>query len=164
MRGLPGLRPSGLLRAARASLAPDRMVRITLAVVLCAAVLVGCAAPAPTAPSVSARDQVFADAYNDHQSGLQITGAGTVIRLLSDDTDGDRHQRFIVELASGQTLLITHNIDIAPRIDALREGDYVEFSGVYEWNDEGGTVHWTHHDPQGAHQGGWISHGGTVYD
>jgi hypothetical protein len=86
-----------------------------------------------------------------------------VVRILSDDSDGGRHQRFILELDSGQTLLIAHNIDVAPRIPSLIEGDPVEFNGVYEWNDEGGVIHWTHHDPKGVHEAGWLKHKGAVY-
>jgi len=139
------------------------MTRSILAMLLCAVLLTGCGASTSTAQDVSASDQVFADAYSNQQSDLQVTGAGTVIRILSDDNDGGRHQRFIVELASGQTLLVAHNIDIAPRIDSLKVGDRVEFGGVYEWNDEGGAVHWTHHDPAGVHQPGWINHSGLAY-
>lgn len=109
-------------------------------------------------------DQVFADAYEQREGGIQVSGAGTVVRILTDDEEGSRHQRFIVALASGQTLLITHNIDVAPRVSGLQEGDRVEFRGVYEWNSEGGVVHWTHHDPDGMHEPGWIEHEGTVYD
>lgn len=79
-----------------------------------------------------------------------------IIKLLSDDTVGDRHQRFIVELESGQTLLVAHNIDIAPRVEGLAVGDDVAIYGVYEWNDEGGVIHWTHVDPDGNHPEGWI--------
>ena len=82
---------------------------------------------------------------------------------LSDDEDGSRHQRFIIALRSGQTLLVAHNIDIAPRIASLREGDVVRFSGVYEWNEKGGVIHWTHRDPNGLHAGGWLSHNGQTY-
>jgi len=90
-------------------------------------------------------------------------GEGVVERVLADDNDGSRHQRFILRLASGQTLLIAHNIDIANRIQALRTGERVEFYGQYESNPEGGVIHWTHHDPDGKHVTGWLKHNGIVY-
>jgi hypothetical protein len=93
----------------------------------------------------------------------EMTGKGHVIRLLADDLSGDRHQRFIIELASGQTLLIAHNIDIAPRIDSIALGDLVQFKGEFIWSEKGGTVHWTHHDPAGKHAAGWLKCGGMTY-
>ena len=50
---------------------------------------------------------------------LEVEGRGHVVRVLADDRQGARHQRFIVRLASGQTLLIAHNIDVAPRVQGL---------------------------------------------
>jgi hypothetical protein len=111
----------------------------------------------------SSGDAVFAQALAAHSSGLEVTGEGTVTRLLPDDTDGGRHQRFIVELASGQTLLIAHNVDMAVRLEGLRVGDHVSFKGEYEWNDQGGLVHWTHRDSSVAHDDGWIIRGGKTY-
>lgn len=102
-------------------------------------------------------------AYAQHQSNIQVRGSGTIIRILSDDNSGSRHQRFILKLASGQTLLIAHNIDIAPRISGLAEGDRVDFCGEYEWNSKGGVIHWTHRDPNGKHPGGWLKHRGKTY-
>jgi len=101
--------------------------------------------------------------FSNSQSGDQVMGTGTVIRVLSDDNDGNRHQRFVLELASGQTLLIAHNIDLAPRVPSIGKGDSVRFFGVYEWNSNGGVVHWTHHDPNGRHVAGWLKHGGRTY-
>ena len=97
------------------------------------------------------------------RDGQQASGAGTVIRILSDDNDGSRHQRFIIRLPGGRTLLIAHNIDLAPRISGIREGDTVEFYGEYASNSKGGVIHWTHHDPQGRHPGGWLRHQGRTY-
>ena len=110
------------------------------------------------------RHDAIAAAFENRQSGIQVTGAGVVVRILADDDDGGRHQRFLLELDSGQTLLIAHNIDLAPRIGALRQGDSVSFHGVYEWNDRGGVIHWTHHDPQGQHTPGWLRHNGRTYE
>jgi len=95
--------------------------------------------------------------------GRQARGSGIVVRVLPDDNDGSRHQRFILQLASGRTLLIAHNIDLAPRIDTVREGDIVEFFGEFQSNPQGGVIHWTHHDPQGRHPDGWLRHKGRIY-
>jgi hypothetical protein len=108
-------------------------------------------------------DQVLTSAFENHKSDVQVRGTGIVIRNLADDTNGSRHQKFILKLPSGQTLLISHNIDLAPRISSLRKGDTVNFYGEYEWNSKGGVVHWTHHDPRGNHANGWLKHNGATY-
>jgi len=105
----------------------------------------------------------LSNTFEPRHSDEQVRGQGEVVKVLSDDNDGSRHQRFILRLDSGQTVLIAHNIDLAPRISLLRTGDLVEFFGEYEWNSKGGVVHWTHHDPQGAHVDGWLKHDGKVY-
>jgi len=102
-------------------------------------------------------------AYENHQSDVQVKGSGIVIRILNDDNKGSRHQKIILKLSSGQTVLIAHNIDLAPRINSISKGDQVQFYGEYEWNKKGGVVHWTHHDPKGRHVGGWLKHNGTTY-
>ena len=108
-------------------------------------------------------DSALTRAYTNRKSDVQVTGSGVVIKNLADDTSGSRHQKFILRLASGQTLLIAHNIDLAPRINSLRKGDTIKFYGEYEWNAKGGVVHWTHHDPNGNHVGGWLKHNGNIY-
>ncbi len=140
------------------------------AVVLAGLAAPGCASsadeahPGAATSSVTVGDAALARAFDEQADDLPVEGRGTVTRILADDTEGDRHQRFILRLASGQTLLVAHNIDVAPRIEALREGDAVAFRGVYEWNAEGGLVHWTHHDPDGSHAGGWLRHEGRTYE
>ncbi|HEU4507691.1 MAG TPA: DUF3465 domain-containing protein [Pyrinomonadaceae bacterium] len=126
------------------------------------AVLITGATPA-VEPSTAVEDDPIARAFASGASDIQLEGEGTVSRLLPDDLNGSRHQRFIVQLASGQTLLIAHNIDIAPRIDALAVGDSVRFNGEYVWNEKGGVIHWTHHDPRGKHVAGWVIHNGKTY-
>lgn len=151
------------------------VTRLLLLVLLAASLMgpaaFGCAAPVDDAASggspssaTATGDAAFAEGFRDRAHDVEVEGQGTVERILDDDTEGDRHQRFVVRLASGQTLLIAHNIDVAPRVEDLRVGDTVEFGGVYEWSEEGGTVHWTHHDPDGSHAPGWIRHGGRTYE
>ena len=103
-------------------------------------------------------------AFEARTSNVQVEGEGVVSKILKDDNEGSRHQRFILTLASGRTLLVAHNIDLAPRVDGLTDGDRVRFYGEYEWNSKGGVLHWTHHDPSGRHVGGWLEHRGRRYE
>ncbi len=114
--------------------------------------------------SVLANDVLIEDLYKNKKSDVQVRGEGIVIRLLPDDTYGSRHQKFIIRLESGHTLLISHNIDIAPKIKSILIEDRIEFYGEYEWNTKGGIVHWTHRDPSGNHVGGWLLHHGKTYE
>ncbi|MBG33398.1 MULTISPECIES: DUF3465 domain-containing protein [Alcanivorax] len=121
-------------------------------------------AQAPQTDTASfAGDNLIQAAYENRQSDVQVEGVGRVVKVLPDDNEGSRHQKFILELASGQTILIAHNIDLAPRIPDLRDGESVSFYGEYEWNERGGVVHWTHHDPQGRHVDGWLKHDGKTF-
>lgn len=99
------------------------------------------------------------DAYASQRSGVWVQAMGTVERHLPDDNEGDRHQRLIVRLTPDHTVLISHNIDLADRT-AAAVGDDIAFRGRYEWNDRGGVVHWTHHDPKRGlndfSRGGWL--------
>jgi hypothetical protein len=112
---------------------------------------------------------IFVDASDATRSdaqwlaGQQVQGSGMVLRVLPDDNQGSRHQRFILELSSGRTVLVAHNIDLAPRIPALEGGDTIAFYGEFETNDRGGVIHWTHRDPQGRHPDGWLEHKGQRY-
>jgi len=115
-----------------------------------------------SAQSSQAREQ-SSQASEQWRSGQQVQGTGTAVRVLSDDDDGSRHQRFILRMSSGQTLLIAHNIDLALRVSSLRAGDTVAFFGEYETNSQGGVIHWTRRDPQGRHAERWLEHEGRRY-
>jgi len=118
---------------------------------------------ASTSASTDIAVSTLEAAYEHQQSNVQVRGSGRVSTVLADDNDGSRHQRFIVRLGSGQTVLIAHNIDLASRVDSLAVGDTVQFYGEYEWNSKGGVVHWTHRDPEHRHVDGWIKHKGRMY-
>lgn len=107
-------------------------------------------------------DQTLQELYSQGTSYVQVVVNVQVTRILADDTDGDQHQKFIVALGSGQTLLVAHNIDIAQRVP-VSVGTRLTIAGEYIWNAEGGLLHWTHHDPDGSHVGGYILLDGVYY-
>ena len=119
--------------------------------------------PAATETTGGNADRAVATAIAAQQSGVAIQGEGTVIKLLADDKRGSRHQRFLLRLPSGATLLVAHNIDLAPRLETLRAGDALRFAGEYAWNERGGVLHWTHRDPRGHHRDGWLELAGRRY-
>ena len=86
------------------------------------------------------------------------------VEILPDDNEGTTHQRFLLRLDDGSSLLVAHNTSLAPRLNGLKPGDVVEFCGEFVDNDKGGLVHWTHRDPRGRHAAGWLRHNGKIYE
>jgi len=106
-------------------------------------------------PALKQSLQKIRAAANQPDSQFWISLQGQVIKLFKDDRKGSQHQKFLIKIAPDITLLISHNIDLAPRVP-VRKGDQIQLRGQYEWNNRGGLVHWTHHDPKGKKKGGWI--------
>ncbi|MEP6589900.1 MAG: DUF3465 domain-containing protein [Gemmatimonadota bacterium] len=102
------------------------------------------------------------DAANQQHSQVQLSARGHITRLLPDDNDGSRHQKFLLRATGDLTVLVVYNLDLAPRIPAA-VGDSVAVRGVYIWNEKGGLIHWTHHDPSRKHAPGWVDLGGKRY-
>jgi hypothetical protein len=102
----------------------------------------------------------IAEIINARQSGKMVNFEARVIKLLRDDLKGDKHQKLIMKTGK-YTLLLAHNIDIAPRIP-VKIGDKIGVQGEYEWNEQGGLVHWTHRS-NNAHPAGWINHKNIKY-
>jgi len=124
-------------------------------------------APTQATQTEAVRDngqQAISRAFKNEAENVPVQGSGQVEHVLSDDTRGSQHQRFILALGNGQTVMVAHNIDLAPRVPDLRDGDTIAFKGIYEWNDKGGVIHWTHRDPDGSHPGGWLEHDGQRYE
>lgn len=118
----------------------------------------------PSKPAPADDDTaLIAQLFQKQKSDVEVHATGTVTRILSDDNDGSPHQRFVLRLSNGLTVLVAHNIDVAPRLNGLAVGDTVEFLGEYVWTEQGGTVHWTHHDPEGTHHDGWLKWDGKTY-
>jgi len=115
--------------------------------------------PTPTRQSEDAIRRLI----DNEISGEMVTLEAEIVKVLPDDNEGSRHQRLLLALETGGTVLVSHNIDLAPRVLA-EEGDVILVRGQYERNDRGGVLHWTHHDPKGWREGGWIEFEGERYE
>lgn len=130
--------------------------------------LIACRVESPQSFSNVETEQVqkqsaIEEAYQRKQSNIWVEGEGIVHKILKDDHKGARHQKFLLKTAGDKTLLVAHNIDLAPRIEHLQVGDRVIFRGEYVYNPKGGVIHWTHHDPKNQMVGGWIKHQDQEY-
>lgn len=117
----------------------------------------------PQNKAVSNENSDIEQLFKQQKSDVFVTSKGVVKKVLADDLQGSRHQRFILELPNGQTLLFAHNIDLAERLPNLQAGDEVSFAGDYVYNNKGGTIHWTHKDPRGQHKDGYLMYQGKIY-
>jgi hypothetical protein len=74
------------------------------------------------------------------------------------------HEGFLLRLASGCGLdvRVEANTDFTGPIP-LTLGERVAVKGEYEYYSLGGVIHWTHRDPRGRHEGGYIDAGGRAY-
>jgi len=136
-------------------------MKLTAYLLTLMAALAGCQAKKGALPAsaqqIADGEKVLAQAIQQQLRDQIIIFHAQVVQVLRDDTKGSRHQRFIVKAeTTGSTILIAHNIDLAPRLNGLKEGQKLVVSGEFEWNSKGGVVHWTHHDPKGQRDGGWI--------
>lgn len=109
-------------------------------------------------------DGGISDLYRRRESDAWVEATGRVVKILPDDAEGERHQRWLLELSTDITILIAHNIDLAPRVP-IKVGDTLRFRGEYEWTDKGGTIHFTHRPRfQRRQPGGWVDHDGTRFE
>ncbi len=73
------------------------------------------------------------------------------------------HEAFNVRGDDGRRIEIVDNVAIAPRIP-VNVGDRIAVQGeLVPQTRYGPLVHWTHHDPDGAHADGFIDLGGRRY-
>ncbi|MEE8110228.1 MAG: DUF3465 domain-containing protein [bacterium] len=140
----------------------SRLARVAGAILL---ILWGTARPAllwaePKAPALAPAPSAEA-AYRLRRSGVFLIAEGRVARILKDDRKGIPHQRFILRLESGLTLLVVHNTAVAQRVP-VRLGDRLRVRGEYRWNAKGGLLHFTHRPTgrsrgrPGVGLGGWV--------
>lgn len=120
--------------------------------------------PAPIPPGTveAIDDHEVVQAQSAGQRDAEVSGLCVVRKLLRDDTVAPRHQRFLLELTNGSTVLVAHNTDLAPRVP-IEEGDQLVIHGSFIYNPKGGVIHLTHHATSARHEGGYIDFKGLRY-
>jgi len=146
----------------------------TVTFVTCCMVVTGCAqAQSP----VASNQTRFADAAAQPNAGdaeairaqelqlvkVPLTVTAPVKKMLKYDDRGLPHEKFLLLLSNGTTILVAHNTKMAPYVP-LQPGDLVTVSGEYIWNAKGGLIHWTHHSDTPNHKGGYIDFNGRRYE
>jgi hypothetical protein len=103
-----------------------------------------------------------AAAQNNRASHVQVTCTLPVKRMLRPDDKGEKHEKFLLQLSNGSTILVAHNVSRAPSVP-VEAGDIVTVHGEYIWNNKGGVIHWTHASDTPRHAGGYIDFKGRRY-
>lgn len=109
-------------------------------------------------------ESAIMNAFRAKRSDVQVNYTGPVVHVLPYDNVGTPHQNWLMELSNGHTIKVSHNTALAPKLPGLKKGDRVTVYGEYEYNDKGGVIHWTHHDPGRRHIGGFIRYNGKKYE
>jgi hypothetical protein len=111
-------------------------------------------------------DRAVCDAYGAARSHVEVVADGTVTRLLGVAPGRvSPHEGFLMRLSSACNLVmrVEANTDFTGPIP-LAENQRVSVKGEYEYYPGGGVVHWTHRDPRGRHEGGYIQTNGRLYE
>ncbi len=130
-----------------------------IAVVVAAFGIAACSATQPP------NDRAVCDAYSAGRSHVEVVADGTVTRILGVAQGRvSPHEGFLFRLASGCSVIVRveANTDFTGSIP-MAPGDRVTVKGEYEYYPLGGVIHWTHRDPRGRHEGGYIETGGKLY-
>jgi hypothetical protein len=110
-------------------------------------------------------DGAVCAAYSQSRSQVEVVADGTVTRLLGVQAGRiSPHEGFLLRLESGCSLVVRveANTDFTGPIP-LERGEHVLVKGEYEYYPLGGVIHWTHRDPRGRHEGGYIEAAGRIY-
>ena len=124
-----------------------------------------CGAGATPAATTKPDNAAIVQDFQNHRSYVEVTADGTVVTIFPDRSSSSGvHEQFVIRLSSGDiTVDVEHNISIGKRVPVAM-GDSVVVHGEYIWNSKGGLIHFTHHDPQGTHEGGYIKDNNSTYN
>ncbi len=108
-------------------------------------------------------DYEILKAMNNRKQVNFVEGSSLeVIKILPDDTNGLEHQKWTVKLSDGRTMQAIYNLDMCERVP-LKVGDTVSMGGQFIWTNQGGILHWLHHDPKGNRPDGYVELNGKFF-
>ena len=107
-------------------------------------------------------DREIIDDQTNQRVKVEVTVTARVKKLLPDDTRGLQHQKFLLILSNGTTILVANDLTYGQRVP-IEAGDVVKIHGEYIWNRLGGLIHWTHRSDTPRHESGWIEFNGHTY-
>lgn len=114
-------------------------------------------ADALTSASRPTQQAVLERALRDKAQDQLLVVVGWVTGILPDvERDGVSYQRFEVRLVNRQHLLIEHDLHRSTRVEGIKAGSELLIRGRYFWNEQGGVLRYTHHDPEQKRPDGWI--------
>ncbi len=103
------------------------------------------------------------DAWGKRTSNILVEVEGRVALLMPVLEVKGRQQQFMVVLENGHRLVISHDLELSRSVP-VEVNNKIRVKGEYDWTYGGGHIHWTHSDPTGDREGGWIEHLGIRYD
>ena len=117
----------------------------------------------PSFVDEKASDNDIIRAVNDRRRVNYVEGGSmTVTRVLPDDDDGRKHQKWMVRLSNGKTLQAVYNSDMCPEVP-IKVGDVIAMGGMFLWTNSGPMLHWLHHDPRANRPDGYVYVNGNYY-
>jgi hypothetical protein len=122
--------------------------------------LVGCAGTA------NPNDAAVCEALRTGRSHQEVVADGKVVRELGVAPGRvSPHEGFLMQLSSGCSVVVRveANTDFTGTFP-VAAGEGVVVKGEYEYYPRGGVIHWTHRDPRGRHENGYIQIGGRIYE
>jgi hypothetical protein len=111
----------------------------------------------------SSDNKLFTRAWQQRLSGVQLSLEGKISRVFSSMETEAGQQKFSLQLAQGQVVTVIHDVRLGSAIEDLAEGEIIEVFGEYQWAPDGGVIHWTHRDPEGNRQAGWVRYKDRLY-
>lgn len=117
---------------------------------------------APQTPN----DAAVCSAFAARRSHVEVVADGTVTRVLGVAAGRvSPHEGFLLRLNSGcrLTVRVEANTDFTGNF-VIGPGDRAIVKGEYEYYALGGVIHWTHRDPRGRHESGYVDVRGNTYD